>query len=350
MEFATFILAAQRGYHQSPDIVIRNSIEQAIVSEQAGFGTAWFAEHHFNNYSLIPSPLMMVAHCAGVTSTIRLGTAICVLPLYKPQRLLSEIGFADILANGRLELGVGSGYQQFEFERFGVNIDEAPAIFSEHLDILLKGLNQNIFEHDGHYEKIPPTAISVPTVQRPTPPIWMAGGPARMKRAYREGHNFFVTAFHDGLETLSTLRGAIKEVAASEDRNVTAARISLLRCCYASDDGEEIKSYLDNARFQRRLSEALHQRRQQSHDGYLLQETPTQQDLSFEAMRNNMPIGSVNRVIDRLLEEIDILKPDQIAIQTQLGDFDQRTMLRQIELWGDKIIPAINKALGHARV
>ncbi|ESX43557.1 LLM class flavin-dependent oxidoreductase [Mesorhizobium sp. C416B] len=350
MEFATFILAAQRGYRQSSDSVIRNSIEQAVVSEQAGFNTAWFAEHHFNNYSLIPSPLMMVAHCAGVTSTIRLGTAVCVLPLYQPQRLLSEIGFADVVANGRLELGVGVGYQQFEFDRFGVNIDEALAVFSEYLDILLKGLNQNIFEHDGQCEKIPPTAISVRTVQRPTPPIWMAGGPARMGRAYREGHNFFVTAFHDGLGTLRTLRESIEKAAASERRNVTDAKISLLRCCYASDDEAEINSYLNNARFQRRLSEALHQRRQQSQDGYLLQESPTQQDLSFEIMRENLPIGSVNRVIDRLLEEMDILKPDQIAIQIQLGDFDQKTILRQIELWGDKIIPAINKSLGHAQV
>lgn len=51
----------------------------------------------------------------------------------------------------------------------------------------------------------------------------------------------------------------------------------------------------DNARFQRRLSEALHQRRQQSQDGCPLQETPTQQDLSFETMRENLPIGSVTR-------------------------------------------------------
>ncbi|WP_245492211.1 LLM class flavin-dependent oxidoreductase, partial [Mesorhizobium sp. M4A.F.Ca.ET.020.02.1.1] len=254
MEFATFILAAQRGYHQSSESVIRNSIEQAVASEQAGFNTAWFAEHHFNNYSLIPSPLMMVAHCAGLTSTIRLGTAVCVLPLYQPQRLLSEIGFADIVANGRLELGVGLGYQQFEFERFGVDIDEAPAVFSEYLDIILKGLNQNVFEHDGQYEKIPPTAISVRTVQQPTPPIWIAGGAARMARAYREGHNFFVTAFHDGLETLTTLRESVERAAASEEKNVTDVKISLLRCCYASHDELEINSYLDNARFQRRLS------------------------------------------------------------------------------------------------
>lgn len=67
MEFATFILATQRGYHQTSDSVIHDAIEQTVLSEQAGFNTAWFAEHHFNNYSLVPSPLMMVAHCAGVT-------------------------------------------------------------------------------------------------------------------------------------------------------------------------------------------------------------------------------------------------------------------------------------------
>ncbi|WP_105375004.1 LLM class flavin-dependent oxidoreductase [Neorhizobium huautlense] len=348
MEFATFLLAARRGYHQSCDEIIRNSIEQVVLSEQAGFNTAWFAEHHFNNYSLIPSPLMMVAHCAALTSTIRLGTAVCVLPLYQPLRLLSEIGLADLVSNGRLELGVGSGYQQFEFERFGVNVDEAPAVFSECLDILVKGLNQRIFEHDGRYKKIPPTAISVHTVQRPTLPIWIATASGySMGRAYREGHNLLVTAFHDGLDSLCVLRERIEEAASSKGRNATDAKISLLRCCYASDEEAEIDSYLDNARFQRRLSEALYLRRQQSLDGYLLRETPTQQDLSLQTMRENLPIGSVNRVIDRLLEEIDTVKPDQITIQTQMGDFDQKTMLRQIELWGDKIIPEVNKSLGH---
>src|SRR5439155_10512305 len=82
MEFGVFILAQQRGYHQSSQQVIRNAVEQTVTAEAAGFDTAWYAEHHFNNYSLCPSPLMMVAHCAGVTKRIRLGTAVCVLPLY----------------------------------------------------------------------------------------------------------------------------------------------------------------------------------------------------------------------------------------------------------------------------
>ena len=83
MEFGVFILAQQRGYHQTSQQVINNAVEQTVAAEAAGFDTAWYAEHHFNNYSLCPSPLMMVAHCAGLTKRIRLGTAVCVLPLYQ---------------------------------------------------------------------------------------------------------------------------------------------------------------------------------------------------------------------------------------------------------------------------
>lgn len=56
--------------------------------------------------------------------------------------------------------------------------------------------------------------------------------------------------------------------------------------------------------------------------------------------------GRANQVIERLIEEIEILRPDHIAIQIQLGDFDQKTMLKQMELWGDTIIPAVKKAVG----
>lgn len=146
MEFGVFILAQQRGYHQTSSEVIHNSIEQTVVAEQAGFNAAWYAEHHFNNYSLSPSPLMTVAHAAGKTSTIRLGTAVCILPLYHPARFLAEVGFVDTVSNGRLELGVGSGYQEFEFERFGVKLAEAGAIYNEFLDILPQALTQKVFQ------------------------------------------------------------------------------------------------------------------------------------------------------------------------------------------------------------
>jgi len=346
MEFGVFILAQQRGYHQSSQQVIRNAVEQTTVAEAAGFDTAWYAEHHFNNYSLCPSPLMMVAHCAGLTKTIRLGTAVCVLPFYHPARLLGEIGFADTVSNGRLDLGIGSGYQQFEFERFGVDLNDSHALFAEFYDALQAGLSEHVFSYDGKHLKIPPTAIAVRTVQKPMPPIWVTSGHSEtLGRGIRDNHNLFVTALLNGLDAIKALRERLEGIAAKEKRSLDTVNFGFLRCGYASDNESEIMAYLDNARFQRRLSESLKFRRAQSDDGYLIKEEAGPNDMSLETMRANLPVGSVDQVIDRLLEEISILKPSHIALQTQLGDFDQATMLRQIELWGTRIIPAVRREL-----
>ncbi|VTU26349.1 LLM class flavin-dependent oxidoreductase [Variovorax sp. RA8] len=345
MEFGVFILAQQRGYHQSSQQVIQHSIEQTVVAEQAGFNTAWYAEHHFNNYSLSPSPLMMIAHMAARTQRIRLGSAVCILPLYHPARFLAEVGFVDTVSNGRLELGIGSGYQEFEFERFGVKIEDSGAIYNEFLDIIPKGLTQKLVEYDGKFLKLPPSSIAVRPLQDPMPPLWItSGNPVTLGRGVREGHNLFVTALLNGTDAIVSLRDRLEKVAQDNGADLDEdVKFGFLRCAFASDKQSEIDAYLDNARFQRRISESLKFRRAQSDDGYMVKEVPSPTDPSFEQLRRNLPVGSVNQVIDKMLEEISILRPKHIALQTQLGDFDQKTMLRQIELWGEKIIPAIRR-------
>lgn len=348
MDFGVFILMQQRGYHQSPDSILRNAIEQTVVADQAGFNTAWYAEHHFSNYSLCPSPLMMIAHCAALTRNIRLGSAVCVLPLYHPARLMAEAAFADTVSNGRLELGVGTGYQQFEFERFGVKLEDSPAIFHEFLDVLQKGFREKVFSYDGKHLNFPPTAISLRTRQAPMPPIWLATGHSEtQRRAIREGYNLFVTALLGGIDKLGAIRTQLEARAAEEGTSLDKVKIGLLRCAFASDNQSEIQSFLECARYQRRVSESLKDRRAHSEDGYMVKEEAGPNDVPLDSIRAALPVGSVNQVIDRMLEEISVLRPNHIALQTQLGDFDQATMLRQMELWGTRIIPEINKALGH---
>jgi alkanesulfonate monooxygenase SsuD/methylene tetrahydromethanopterin reductase-like flavin-dependent oxidoreductase (luciferase family) len=347
MEFGIFILMSQRGYHQTSDQVLRNAVEQTVAADQAGFDAAWYAEHHFSNYGLCPSPLMMVAHMAAQTKRIRLGSAVCVLPMYHPARLLAEAGFADSVSNGRLEFGVGSGYQKFEFERFGVKIEDAPAIFNEFLDIIQTGMKEKSFHYDGKHIQMPETSISIRAKQKPLPPIWLATGhPETQARAIREGHNLFVTALLNGTDKLQQLRDGLVKVAESQGRDIDDTKVGLLRCAYASDNEAEIQSYVENARYQRRVSEGLKFRRAKSDDGFLVQEEPGTNEPSLEQIRANLPVGSVDYVVERLVEEIRILKPKHVAIQTQVGDFDQKTMLKQIELWGSRIIPAVKRELG----
>src|SRR5260370_38483431 len=122
MEAGIFNLMGSRTQEKPTAEVFAEVAEQTRLADELGYAIAWFAEHHFSNYCLCASPLMMVAHCAPVTKRIRLGTAVVVLPLYNPARLAAEIALADVLSNGRLMLGIGAGYQPYEFERFGVDI------------------------------------------------------------------------------------------------------------------------------------------------------------------------------------------------------------------------------------
>ena len=109
---------------------------------------------------------MRVAHCASITQRIRLGTAVVVLPLYNPARLAAEIATADALSNGRLMLGIGAGYQPYEFERFGVDITQNLEMTDEFCDILDLAFSRDFFS----YQASRCWPSSMPTSSRRLPP------------------------------------------------------------------------------------------------------------------------------------------------------------------------------------
>src|SRR6201984_3936436 len=114
---------------------------------------------------------MLVAHCASITKNIRLGTAVVVLPLYNPARLVAEIATADALSNGRLMLRIGAGYQPYEFERFGVDIKANLEMTEEFCEILDRAFSQDFFSYNGKHYQIPRTHIPAPPGQKTLPCI-----------------------------------------------------------------------------------------------------------------------------------------------------------------------------------
>lgn len=111
--------------------------EQIRTAERLGFDSAWVAQHHFSaSEGGLPAPLVFLAHLAAQTSTIRLGTGIVTLPLEDPVRVAEDAAVLDLLANGRLELGVGSGGTASSFPAFGKRSEDRGAIFADHLAVL----------------------------------------------------------------------------------------------------------------------------------------------------------------------------------------------------------------------
>jgi alkanesulfonate monooxygenase SsuD/methylene tetrahydromethanopterin reductase-like flavin-dependent oxidoreductase (luciferase family) len=348
MDFGIFILMQQRNKHKTSHQILRDAVEQTRVADELGFGAAWYAEHHFSNYGMCSSPLTMIAHCAAVTRKIRLGTGIVVAPLYTPARLIADVAMVDQLSNGRLNLGIGSGYQHFEFERFGVSLETAKGRTFEMLDMLEMGLKQPKFSYDGEFYQQPMSAISQRAVQQPMPSTWITSvDPAFVARAVKSGHHLFVSGGDGGLEKLRGTRALIDKVAHAEGKDPAGVQVGLLRAAYASNNKDEVEQYLDCARYQRRIAVSLKRRTAQIADDYQVEEGIVEGEPSLDEMRSLLPVGSIDTVIERVVNEIRTLKPVHYCFQTQMGDFDQPTMLRQLETWAKVIIPTVQQEIAN---
>ena len=130
----------------------KEALEQVLYAEQLGFDSVWFTEHHFSRHGIVPASLTVLAYLAGLTTSIRLGTAVAVLPFHNPIQLAEEAVTVDVLSNGRLDLGVGRGYQWGEFHKFHVPMDEATRRFEEAMEVMTRAWTATEpFDHRGEF-------------------------------------------------------------------------------------------------------------------------------------------------------------------------------------------------------
>jgi len=345
MDFGIFNLMGCRDPAKPTAQVFAEVTEQTRAAEALGYGIAWFAEHHFSNYSLCASPLQLVAHCAAVTKRIRLGTAVVVLPLYNPARLLADIATADALSDGRLALGVGAGYQPYEFERFGLDLADSMAMTEEILDIIALGLTQDFFSYEGKHFKLPKTHIAARPVQNKLP-IWIAGHSEPMFRlAARRGYKPLSSGRTEALAWLQAQRRDCVAAYRAENKPVESIELSLLRFCCITDSKDEARRYAENARYQTRLASAL-RRREEAMDGTVLREAPFPGEPPLEQLLANLPIGDVELVTERLIAEIRAAQPAHICFNFQCGDVPIETALRSMERFAAEVRPRLERALG----
>lgn len=174
MKFSTFHLF-HRFDGQSTREVYDYQIELVELLEELGFDGVWIAEHHFRDYGVVPNPFTLLANLAARTERLRLGTGIAVLPLHNPVHIAEEAAMVDLLSDGRLELGIGRGYQSVEFESFGIDLSEARERFNEALDMLIGLWTTDEFHFDGKYYRTGnPVTLTPRPVQRPYPPLHVA--------------------------------------------------------------------------------------------------------------------------------------------------------------------------------
>ncbi|MGB1885401.1 MAG: LLM class flavin-dependent oxidoreductase, partial [Gammaproteobacteria bacterium] len=173
-----------RRWYIDPPVFYRAMLDQMVAAEGLGFDHVWLTEHHFTEDAYNPAPLSMAAAIAAVTERIRIGTFVMLMPFIHPVRAAEDITLADILSNGRFDIGVGQGYTHEEFNAFGIDRKERGPRLSEGIELMRKLFTEENLTFDGKFTRLGPTTLNPKPVQQPHPPIWVgARGPKAIRRA-----------------------------------------------------------------------------------------------------------------------------------------------------------------------
>jgi len=257
MRFGLFGSAAARRSSGEFDSAegYRDFIEYNIEAEAMGFHSTFVVEHHFTGFGQVSATLNLLTWLGARTRTLRLGTAVIVLPWHNPVLLAEQAATLDLLSGGRLDFGIGKGYRYNEFAGFRVPMEEADARFEEAIAVILKAwTSEERFSHDGKYWQFDDIVVEPPTAQRPHPAVWMGAGSERSIRNVAErGFNLLLGQYaspEDVAQSIAIYKSSVE----AAGRRFDPMQVGITRAFFVAENDAE-----RDAALERRLANRLRQ-------------------------------------------------------------------------------------------
>ncbi len=314
-------------------------LESAEVAEQCGFDGIFLPEHHFMASGFCSSPLVALMAIAGRTRTLRLGTAILVLPCYHPLKLAEDAAHVDLLSGGRLILGVGMGALDQEAATFGVPRDELVSRHEENFEVLRRAWTEEQFSYAGKPWQFSNLRVTPKPKQKPHPPLWMGGmSAAGARRAGRLGVPW-MTSLMPSLPVLQHLYALYETECRSHGHTPS---VVLIRDAWVAEDEAELEaewwpvarkeywSYVRGAaQWMRKIDVSLNQ-----YSG------PDDVTLDRYAP-DRLLVGTPAQVSDALQSFLSALPVEYTIVRFRfVGGPSHPQTLRSLRLFGEKVIPA----------
>jgi alkanesulfonate monooxygenase SsuD/methylene tetrahydromethanopterin reductase-like flavin-dependent oxidoreductase (luciferase family) len=332
----------------SPDVpadgLFDRMLEQARHADGIGFDRLWLPEHHMVHYLQSPNPYMLAIQI-GLNVQCRVGVMVTVLPLHHPVMVAEDIAVADNILGGRFEAGVGRGSYSQEFAHLQIDIAEGADRLAEGIDALLAIWDaEDSASYSGRFFQFEGAALWPKPVQRPHPPLWVAGrSGASIVRAAELGLNLatWPVTGPDSIveEALQTFRSAQAPAPRVGDRQEFAT----MRMAYVSESEEAIDRALETILVNHRIGRYLHSDALGRMDsrGYVEPE-PLPVEPSREELLQNLIVGSPEACRAKV-ERYARMGVDHLIVQMDFG-LDQEETLASMNLFADAVLPAFYEA------
>lgn len=330
------------------------SVAYAVEAEKLGYGHAWVLEHHFTRYGIVGSALTHAAFILGRTQTLRVGTAISVIPLEHPVRLAEQVALLDHLSGGRLMFGIGRGIFLKDFTVFGVDMGSNREILSEWMDIIMRAWTQKTVLAEGDLISFPEVEVLPKPRTQPHPLVYAAvHSPETIEWSARRGLPmlFNYTINDEAKRSQLDLYNAVAEDAG---HNIDAIPHALSFIAGASYDGTLIKDrsrahltwWLDEFT---RASDLL-KRHADGIRGYEWQKRQWEAMVMrnehrtgdrVERLFKQNPIGSPQECVDKLGQSLEITGLKKVILGFDAAGAREH-VLDSIHVFTEEVLPRLN--------
>lgn len=343
MKFAVHMNMERTSEEQSITESLEFVTDLAVSADQGGIDLISTGEHHVIEMNICPNPFVLLSHWASRVKKARLGTSIIVVPYWHPIKLAEEAALLDIISDGRLELGLGRGAFQFEFDRMGggISAEEAREITADILPTL-----KELWKGDTTRTKEPykfPTATAVPKpLQKDGPPLWItARHPKMFELAVESQADVMANPLSLPMSEVESLIER-RDNAVEKVNNGHRPRLLILRDLYVYEEGDDWKGVLShmqnrNARFQ-----TLFKDKHDVVNGFPVEDPLAEDEFGdmyeLENLHANHLVGTPEEVIEKL-KPYKELGVDYMMLRLTCGLPHDATK-RSFDLFLNEVLPA----------
>ncbi len=348
MKFGYFTLSDNNYANnpRTPNQLVAQILEEALLAEKLGFHSAWIGEHHFSTLGVNSAPHILLAHLAAKTEKIRLAPAINVLPLHHPVHVAEDWATLDMLSNGRVDFATGRGYDRREYAPFGADFERNSEVFAEGLEILsrLWG-DEKTVTHKGKYYQFDDLYVTPMPVQKPLPIHVAAFSRPTMELAARYGAGLVVaagqaSAAHGSLvNTANLYREMCAKAGTKPGRIITSYFIH-----FADTPEEDMSARQRQLRYHKECtSPAFPGDPKNAPANYhyfekIVEKYQTQKPEDFNA--NNVLIGNAAHMIETLKTKVEAGGFDEAILYFNLGLKDPVRVKEEMHRFVEQVAPA----------
>ena len=225
--------------------VYAHALEEARLAEAVGFDAVWLAEHHFSVYGLCPSLAVLAAAIARETRRVRIGTSVVVAPFAHPVRIAEEFAMVDILSGGRLDFGIGRGYQPKEFRGLGISMEKTRERFDEVVEVVRRAWTDDRVTFEGEFYQVRDLRVLPKPVQKPHPPFWTAAvSPDTYTLAARRGFKILTAPSFTPWDLLRKNFDAYRAAWREAHGTDAGAEICMNKIIHVADSGKQAREDL----------------------------------------------------------------------------------------------------------